>query len=306
MRRILFALLVLAGLSVGLLWAGNYGYGPVVIVREGQIKVLMRLGEVVRVLDQPGLALRIPGIDDVLTYDARLQYLNAAPVEKLARGGEKLIIDFYAVWRISDAHAFRRSYPRGIVQAEQRIQETVNSLVGAKIGSLTRAQLLARSEVISTLDEESDAELASTGADVVDVRLNRIELPRAAEPAAYKQMREQRRATSRERRAAGERRAREIRAKADREAELTVAEARSKAEITRGEGDAEAARIYGEAYGADPEFYAFVRSLEAYRATLKSRTTLVLPPEHEFFRYLDPGAATRSGRSSGSPSSGNR
>lgn len=296
MRRLVLPLLVLAGLAGGLLWAGNYGYGPFVIVREDQIKMLLRFGEVVQTLDEPGLAFRIPGLDDVLTYDARLQYLNAAPVEKLARGGEKLIIDFYAVWRIADAHAFRRSYPRGPLQAEQRIQETVNSLVGAKIGSLTRAQLLARSEVISTLDEESDAELESTGVDVVDVRLNRIELPRAAEPAAYKQMREQRRAVSRERRAAGERRAREIRAKADREAELTVAEARSKAEITRGEGDAEAARIYGEAYGKDADFYAFVRSLEAYRSSLKGRTTLVLPPDHEFFRFLDPQAQLRSGR----------
>jgi membrane protease subunit HflC len=294
MRRLL-PLLILVGLLVGLLWGGNYGIGPVVVVREDQSKIVLRFGEAVQVLDEPGIALRIPLIDTVLTYDSRLQYLNAAPVEKLAMGGEKLIIDFYAVWRVSDAHAFRRSYPGGFAQAERRIQETVNSLVGAKIGGLTRAQLLARSEVIDTLDEESDAQLASTGVDIIDVRLNRIELPRAAEPAAYRQMREQRRATSREVRAVGQRRAREIRAIADREARLILADAGRKAEIARGQGDADSARIYAQAYSRDPEFYAFVRSLEAYRATLKGRTTMVLPPDHEFFRFLDPdgGADTR-------------
>jgi len=288
MRRLAFPVLVLAGIAVAFLWAGNFGIGPVVVVREDQIKIVQRLGEVVKVLEEPGLDWRAPVIDEVLTYDARLQYLNAAPFEKLAMGGEKLIIDFYAVWQLSDAHAFRRSYPRGFEQAERRIQETVNSIVGAKIGGLTRAQLLARSEVIESLHEEADAELASTGVDIVEVRLNRVELPRAAEPAAYKQMREQRRARSRELRAMGDRRAREIRANADREARLTLARASSEAEITRGQGDAESAHIYAQAYGKDPEFYAFLRSLEAYRATLKERTTMVLPPNHEFFRFLDP------------------
>jgi membrane protease subunit HflC len=287
MRR-LFPLLVLVGVVVGLLWAGNYGIGPVVVVREGEAKIVLRFGEAVQILDEPGLALRLPFIDGVLTYDSRLQYLNAAPVEKLAMGGEKLIIDFYAMWRVSDAHAFRRSYPGGFAQAERRIQQTVNSLVGAKIGGLTRAQLLARSEVIDTLDDESDTQLASTGVDIIDVRLNRIELPRAAEPAAYKQMREQRRATSREVRAVGDRRAREIRANADREARLLLAEAERKAQMARGKGDADSARIYAKAYGRDPEFYAFVRSLEAYRATLTARTTRVLAPDPDFYRFHDP------------------
>ncbi len=291
MRRLVFPALILAGICVGLLWAGNFGVGPVIVVREDQTLIVLRFGEVVKVLDKPGPSWRLPLIDRVIRYDAKLQYLNAEPLEKLAKGGEKLIIDFYAVWKLSDAHAFRRAYPRGFAQAERRIQETLNSLVGAKIGGLTRAQLLARSEIISRLDEEADAELASTGVHVIDVRLNRIELPRAAEPAAYSQMREQRRATSRELRAVGDRRAREIRANADRDARLTLAGARGQAEITRGQGDAQSARIYAQAYSQDPEFYAFVRSLEAYRATLKGRTTMVLPPDHEFFRFLDPRAA---------------
>jgi membrane protease subunit HflC len=291
MRQALFVLLVVAGVLVACLWAGNFGIGPVVIVREGQAVIVLRFGEVVKVLEEPGIDWRLPVIDRVQIYDARLQYLNAEPVEKLAMGGEKLIIDFYAVWRLADPHAFRRSYPRGFQQAQDRIHETVNALVGARIGGLTRAQLLARS--VGPLDEEADTELASTGVDLIDVRLNRIELPRAAEPAAYKQMREQRRARSRELRAMGERQAREIRAAADRNARLTLARAESQAEVARGEGDAESAHVYAAAYGKDPEFYAFLRSLEAYRATLKGRTTLVLRPDHEFFRFLDPSGSTR-------------
>ena len=114
MRRLLLPLLLIAGICVGLLWAGSFGLGPVVVVREDQILIVLRFGEVVKVLDKPGPSWRLPLIDQVITYDARLQYLNAEPVEKLAQGGEKLIIDFYAVWRLSDAHAFRRPYPRAI------------------------------------------------------------------------------------------------------------------------------------------------------------------------------------------------
>ena len=299
MRRF-FPLIVIAAIGVALLWAANFGWGPIVLVREGEAKIVLRFGEAVKVLDEPGLDWRIPLIDSVLSYDARLQYVNAAPAEMLAMG-ETLIIDFYAVWRLADAHAFRRSYPRGFPQAERRIQETINALVRAKIGGMTRTQLLARSEVIATLDEESDLVLAATGVDIIDVRLNRVELPRAAEPAAYEQMREQRRATSRSLRVVGERRAREIRANANREATLTLAAARSKADVMRGEGDAGAARIYANSYNADPEFYAFLRSLEAYRVTLKSRTTMVLPPDHEFFRFLDPKGEARKSLPASSP-----
>jgi membrane protease subunit HflC len=291
MRR-LFPVLVLAAVAVALLWAGNYGLGPVVIVREGEAKIVLRFGEAIKILDEPGLNFRIPLIDRVIVYDARLQYASASPAEMLAKGGESLIIDFYAVWRLSDAHAFRRSYPRGFVEAEKRILETIVSRVREMIGRSTRAELLARSAVLASLDDLSELALSSTGIDIVDVRLNRIDLPRAAEPAAYDQMREQRRAISRELRAVGERRAREIRANADREAELTLAAARSEAEVKRGEGDAQSAGIYAEAYGRDPEFYAFVRSLEAYRAALKGRTTMVLAPDHPFFRFLDPAGAT--------------
>lgn len=296
MRRLLFLVLVLAAAVVGLIWAGNYGYGPVVITREYEQKLVLRFGNPVKVLTAPGIWwFRIPLMDRVEVFDRRLQSLDASPVEMLIAHGEKLIVDYYAIWRITDPLEFFRNFPQGMGAAEQRIQAKVRSLVGDTIGGLTLSQLLARSELLEQLAQEASQELSHQGVQVVDVRLDRTELPREAEPAAYDQMREQRRARAREFRAAGEREARRVRAEADREARTTVADARRSSEITRGEGDAEATRIYAEAYGKDPEFYSFVRSLEAYRRTIGEGTTLVLPPEHEFFRYLEPGVAAPGG-----------
>lgn len=299
MSRVLFPLLVLVALLVSLIWMGNLGWGPVVINREGEERLILRFGNPVKVMPEPGWALRVPLLDVVKEYDGRLQFLDAPAVEMLIARGEKLIIDYFVVWHIRDPLAFLETFPEGIPKAHDRIQETVNALVGAKIGGLTLGEILARSEILGRLAEESNRDLADSGVVIADVRIARTELPRAAEPAAYEQMREQRRALAREYRVLGEREARIIRAEAERDARTTIAGATSEAEITRGEGDAEAARIYADAYNRDPEFYAFVRSLEAYRKSLGERTTMVLPPDHEFFRYLEPGEAVGGARRSG-------
>ena len=175
-----------------------------------------------------------------------------------------------------------------MAEAKKRIQRTVGSLVGDTVGNLTMAELLARAAILDSLDERATEELESNGVRVVDVRINRTELPVRTESATFEQMREQRRAISRQKRAIGAREAREIRATANREAREMVAQANADSEVRRGEGDAEAARIYSNAYSKDPDFYAFVRSLEAYRKTLGEKTTLVVPPDHEFFKFLDP------------------
>ena len=307
MRGLLVSLLVLAAAGVALVWAAEYGWGPVIITREDQYKMVLRFGNPVKTLREPGLSWRVPVLDDVLVFDRRLQYLNAEPVEMPIAGGEKLIIDYFAVWRITDPLAFLQNYPQGVSQAKKRIQETVKAQVGDRMAPLELKELLARGEELSTIDEVSSTQLADTGVSVLDVRLNRIELPRESEPAAYSQMREQRHAVAREHRAVGDREARRIRADADRESQVILAAARSKAEIVRGEGDAESTRIYANAYGRDAEFYAFVRSLEAYRRALDEKTTMVLAPDHPFFRFLAPeevpprSRETRGARQSPSP-----
>jgi len=289
MRRIFLPALVLLGTLVALLWAGGFGWGPIVITKATEYKLVLFQGDPLNTITEAGWSLRVPFFTEVRSFDRRLQYLNAEPVEMLIKDSQRLIIDYYAIWQITDPLEFTRSYKDGRVGAEGRIQESVNALVGAKIGGLDLSQLLSRAAVLDQLDEESNAALGSTGVRVVDVRLNRTEIPKAAEPAAFNQMREQRRALSREYRAKGNTSAREIVADAERKARQVIAAARSESEVTRGEGDGEAAAIYAESYGADPEFYAFFRSLEAYRKALSTRTTLVLGSDHAFLRYLDPG-----------------
>lgn len=293
--RIFFVLIVLVALVVSSLWAAQIDRGPIVINRAGEYRIVLRLGKPIREIKETGLAgmffPRIPFVDEVLVFDRRIQYLNAAATEIEIGGNDRLIVDYFALWKIESPLAFRRSFPGGIDEARDLIQRTVGSLVGDAAGTLTMAQLLDRAKVLDSLDERVTEELASNGVRVIDVRINRTELPLPSENATFEQMREQRRAISREKRAIGAREAREIRAKADREARELLAQAHADSEVLRGQGDAEAARIYAEAYGKDPDFYAFVRSLEAYRATLGENTTIVVSPEHEFFKYLDSDSA---------------
>ena len=289
--RFLFLPIVLGGFIVALLWASQMDRGPLVINRADEYRLVLRLGRPIAELSEAGLAgmyaPRIPFVDEVLVFDKKIQYLNAAATEIEIAGNERLIVDYYVLWQIASPLDFRRSFPLGSSEAKKRIQRTVGALVGDSVGNLTMAELLARAEILDSLDERATEELESNGVRIIDVRINRTELPLRTEKATFEQMREQRRAISRQKRAVGAREAREIRAKANREAREMVAQANAKSEVTRGEGDAEAARIYAEAYSRDPEFYAFVRSLEAYRKTLGQKTTLVVPPDHEFFRFLD-------------------
>ncbi|MGB0620959.1 MAG: protease modulator HflC [Myxococcota bacterium] len=304
MIRALSLSIVLGAIVVGALWAAQYDSGPIVINQADEYRLVLRFGVPQPELIEPGVAMtdeffgvalpfrypfiRLPFADEVLVFDKKIQYLNAAPAEVEIAGNERLIVDFYALWQIESPLLFRRSFPGGMEEAQIRIQRTVSALVGDAVGGLTMAELLARAEVLESLDERATTELGSNGVRVIDVRINRTELPLPTEKATFEQMREQRRAISRERRAIGEREARELRAKADREARELVAEARAESEVLRGQGDAAAAAIYAAAYGKDPDFYAFVRSLEAYRKTLGENTTLVVPPDHEFFKFLDP------------------
>ncbi|MFK7897515.1 MAG: protease modulator HflC [Myxococcota bacterium] len=303
--RFLFGLIVVAALLVGLLWAAQYDKGPLVINRADEYRLVLRLGKPVAELTEAGVGrmgdseipfIRLPFIDDVQVFDKKIQYLNAAATEMEIVGNERLIVDYFVLWRITSPLEFRRSFPGGMDEAQERIQRTVGSLVGNAVGGLTMAELLARASALEQLDEEASQALTDNGVEVIDVRINRTELPLPTEQATFEQMREQRRAISREKRAIGEREAREMRAKADRDARELLAQAHADAEVLRGEGDAEAAKIYADAYQIDAEFYAFTRSLEAYRKTIGENTTMVLPPDHEFFRYLDPSAGDKARR----------
>jgi membrane protease subunit HflC len=281
--RFLFGLLVLGAVVVAALWAAQIDRGPLVINRADEYRLVLRWGDPVAELKEAGVAgmwgPRIPFLDEVLVYDKKIQYLSAPATEVEIGANDRVIVDYYVLWQIDSPLAFRMSFPGNISDAQARIQNTVGSLVGDEIGKLSMRELLARSEALDALAVDATRELSDEGVRVIDVRVNRTELPLPSQKSTFEQMREQRRAIAREKRAVGERQAREI-----------LAEAKAAAEVMRGEGDAEAAHIYAAAYGKDAEFYAFTRSLEAYRHTLGRKTSLFLSPDHDFFRYLEPGA----------------
>jgi len=290
MRRLLLGLLLLAALATGLVAAGNFGLGPVVITREDQQKVILFLSRAQRVTS-PGASLRWPFLETELPYERRWLYLNTKADTIPTGDGEQLTVDNYAIWRIQDAIAFRRTFPEGMGMqaAETAIDRAVRDDVREVLGRHTLEQVLdaQRAEIMREITQRTRAKLEAFGIEIADVRINRTELPPGTEGSVYARMKTERERLGRKSRAEGEERARRIRAEADRDARVIVANAERDAEIARGLGDAEAARIYGEAYATDPDFYEFMRSLEAYRKSIDEKTTLVLSPEAEFFRFFE-------------------
>lgn len=286
MRRLLFALLVLLASCAALVWAGSLDIGPLLITREGEQKMVLFFGNPVAVRTQPGLWWRLPLLTEVVVFDSRALYLNSPASEVPTRDQERIVVDNYVVWRIRDPRRFYESFRGDVTRAERRINDIIRADVREEIGRRTIPEVLteARVEIMDAITARAREELGQAGIEVRDVRINRTELPEKTTANVYARMRTERERQARKYRAEGEEEGRRIRAEADREARVTVAEARRDAEILHGEGDARAAGIYAQAYNADPEFYGFVRSLEAYRKALGQRTTLVLPPTSEFFR----------------------
>ncbi len=296
MKRILMVVFVALALVTGFVAAGNLGIGPVVITREGTQQIILRFGEVINETE-PGWSWRIPLLDEVNTYERRLLYLNTEEDVIQTKDQERIVVDNYAMWKIDDLTAFISSFPRGMRQAEKQMDRVVRAGVREIVARHTLTEVLTdrRSEVMEAIRKRVADSFSGTGIAIHDVRINRTELPPAIEKNVHARMKTDRDRLARKYRAEGEEQARKIRAVADRDATVIVAKARGEAQVTRGEGDAESTRIYAAAFGKAPEFYAFVRSLEAYRKTIGEGTTLILSPESEFFEFLD-GSGSRADR----------
>lgn len=296
MRRLFGLVLVLLAGSAALVWAGGLGMGPVLITREGEQKMVLFFGNPVAVRTEPGLWWRLPLLTEVITFDSRLLYLNTEASEVPTRDQERIVVDNYLLWRISDPRRFYESFRGDLRRAERRVADVIRANVRAEIGRRTIPEVLtsARLEIMDAITQSASVELRDAGIEVNDVRINRTELPEKTIANVYARMITERERLARKYRAEGDEEGRRIHAEANRDARVIVAEARRDAEIVRGEGDARAAGIYAQAYNADPEFYGFVRSLEAYRKTIGEGTTMVLPPSSEFFRaFQDPGSPPR-------------
>jgi membrane protease subunit HflC len=240
----------------------------------------------------------VPLLDEVKTFERRLLYLNTEQDVILTKDQERIVVDNYAMWRIDNLTLFIASFPSGMQQAEKQMDRVVRAGVREIVARHTLSELLTdkRSEIMEAIRERVADSFSDTGISVEDVRINRTELPDAIEKNVHARMKADRERLARKFRAEGDEEARKIRAVADRDAKVIVATAKGEAEVTRGEGDAESTRIYAAAYGAAPEFYAFVRSLEAYRNTIGEGTTLILSPDSEFFEYLGRSGSSAEGR----------
>jgi membrane protease subunit HflC len=293
-KRILIVVFVALALVTGLVAAGGRGIGPVVITREGTQQIILRFGDVINETE-PGWSLRVPLLDEVKTYERRLLYLNTEQDVIQTKDQERIVVDNYAMWKIDDLTAFISSFPRGMQQAEKQMDRVVRAGVREVVARHTLAEVLTerRSEIMEAIRKRVANSFSDTGIALHDVRINRTELPPAIEKNVHARMKTDRDRLARKYRAEGEEQARTIRASADREAKVIIANAKGEAQVSRGEGDAESTRIYAAAYGKAPEFYAFVRSLEAYRKTIGEGTTLILSPDSEFFQFfVGSGVAT--------------
>jgi membrane protease subunit HflC len=302
-RALIKTLFVFLVAVTALVAAGNQGIGPVVITREGTQQIILRFGDP-RAVVQPGPSWRIPLIEETKTYDRRLLYLNTEQDVIQTKDQERIMVDNYAMWRIDDPEAFLSSFPKGMQQAEKQMDRVVRARVREVVARHTLTQVLTdlRTPIMEEIRDGVKESFIDTGIAIDDVRINRTELPPSIEQNVFARMKTDRDRLARKYRAEGEEAARRIRAEADRDARITVAKARGEAEISRGEGDAQATRIYAEAHGRDPEFFAFVRSLEAYRKTIGEGTTLILSPDSEFFQFFgSSGATDPSGASRAQP-----
>lgn len=278
---ILVGLLVLVGFVL---------LSAVFTVDERQKAMVLQFGQVKAIKEEPGLAFKIPFIQNVVYYDSRIHGLDTNALEVTPLDDRRLIVDAFARWRIADVKQFRRAVGVGGMQAaSQRLEAILNANVREALGSVRSEAVLSADRVglMNRIRDASIIEARALGIDIIDVRLKRADLPEQNLTATFERMKAEREREAADERARGNEAAQRVRAQADRTALEIVSEADRDARVVRGEADAERNRILAEAYGADQEFFAFLRSMDAYKNALKGdNTTLMLEPDSTFFHYL--------------------
>ncbi|CAJ1880318.1 protease modulator HflC [Aeromonas veronii] len=270
-------------------------FSSVFIVDEGQKGIVVQFGKVKRVdsgeprLYEPGLHFKVPLIDQVRKMDARIQTIDSQADRFVTSEKKDLIIDSYVKWKIEDFSKYYLATGGGNkLQAEDLLKRKINNGLRSEIGNRTIKDIVSGER--STVMEDALKKMARSselGIKVVDVRIKQINLPVEVSNSIYQRMRAERTAVAREHRSQGREKAEILRADIDRKVTVMIADAESNARQLRGEGDAEAAKIYADSYKKDPEFFSFVRSMEAYRKSFAGGNDLmVLKPDSEFFRYL--------------------
>jgi len=250
--------------------------------------MVVQLGEPVRVVQEPGLYWKIPFIQQVTYFDRRLLDYDAASKDILTVDKQQLSVDNYSRWRIADPLQFYRTV-RDERGAQSRLDDIVYSDLRETLGRHTLRDIVSdkRDQLMADVTARSAEKAKVYGIEIVDVRIKRADLPEKNEQTVFGRMRSERERQAKKFRAEGDEEARKIRSESDKQVQILLADATQQAQVIRGEGDANATRIFAEAYGRDPDFYAFQRTLEAYRSALASGTTVILSPKSEFFRFLE-------------------
>lgn len=273
-------------LLLALLVIGSFS---IFTVSETQKAILFRLGEIVRTDFAPGLHFKVPFVNNVRTFEARLMTLDIETERYLTSEKKNLLVDAFVKWRIDDVARFYRSVRGDESQGALRLSQIIKDSLRSEFGKRTIQEVISgeRSQIMDTVTAYANKQAHEFGIAVVDVRLKRIDLPPDVSESVYRRMEAERSRVAREFRSQGAESAERIRADADRRRTEILADAYREAQQARGAGDAQAADIYAKAYNKNKEFYAFYRSLESYRKTFQDKNDMVVvDPSSEFFKYF--------------------
>lgn len=259
-------------------------------VDQRQNALVLQLGEIVSVKRAPGLYWKIPLVQNVRYFDTRILTFESPEPERYITSEKKnVLVDSFVKWRIVDPRQYYISTGGDEARAQLRLSQTINSGLRDEFGNRTVHDVISgqRDMIMDLMREKTDQDARKIGVQVVDVRLKRVDLPQQVSESVYRRMEAERKRVANELRSTGAAESEQIRADADRQREVIIANAYRDAQKIKGEGDATATSIYARAFSRNPEFYAFYRSLEAYRKSFKgNNSTLVIEPDSEFFKYF--------------------
>jgi membrane protease subunit HflC len=266
------------------------GINSLYTVGEGQSALVLQFGKILRTDREPGLHAKVPLLQQALTMDDRILSFDGQPERYATADKQSVNVDFYVKWRIANPADYYRATGGDELQAGQRLSPIISNALRGIVDSRTLQQLIAGKPgdlTSGTVQQSNDQAQKTLGISVVDVRITGIEFPDDIKTAVYKRMQTERQQQAAAIRADGKQQAEAIKADADRQAQVIRADAESDADRVKGMGDAQAAQVYAQAYAQDPDFFAFYRSLEAYKKALgDGRSTIILKPDSEFLRYF--------------------
>jgi len=279
LNKFLLPVLAVAGFAV---------YLSLFVVKEINQAIVLQFGDPKKVIVEPGLQVKIPFIQNVVFLDRRILNLDAPPEEVIASDQKRLIVDAYARFKIVDPLKFYISVGDERV-ARSRLSTIINSRIRSVLGKQSLATLLSedRTKQMAIIQEGVNAEAQNFGIEIIDVRIKRADLPQANSEAIYKRMQTEREREAKEFRAKGAEMAVTITSTADKEVTVILANAKKQSEIMKGEGDGQRNKIFANAFGKDPEFFAFYRAMQAYeKALIGGDTSLILSPDSDFFKFF--------------------